>query len=197
MKKIFSLLALLCAATAAQAQSLAGTLVESIPGKQWTLTLTLQGAQAYTALQSHLALPEGLTPSTPVVGAVAADSHQAVCGTLTDGTGSLVVYSASSTAFAAQGEALVTLTLTAANPLNPGTYTLTLTNVRLANAEGAETRLADVPLTFQSTYDPSVGLAAVVSDEASLPVYTLQGVRLQRVTRPGIYVRGGKKVYLK
>lgn len=195
--KLFSLLVLLCAATGLQAQSLAATLVEDIPGKQWTLTLTLQDAASYTALQTHLALPGGITPGLPVLGALGTGSHQAVCGTLADGTGSLVVYSSASAAFAAQTGTLVTLTLTVSQPLNPGTYALTLTNARLANAEGTEMRLADVPLTLLSTYDPSVGVSAIGADGASLPVYTLQGVRLQRVTRPGLYLRGGKKVYLK
>ena len=155
MKNILFIISLLVSTLALQAQTISGTTEENTPGKQWTLTLSLQGgASSYTALQAIIALPDGVTASDPTGGALFASDHQAVCGTLDDGTTSLICYSPESKAFKSAQGTLVTLILTA-SVLEQGNYDVTISDVRLSDASGNETSLSGCTAQLTSTYDPS------------------------------------------
>ncbi len=196
MKKIVLFILLLAGVTASQAQTITAAAQETAAATQWTLTLSLQEASAYTALQANIALPTGLTAADPTSGTLFTSDHQAVCGTLDDGTISLICYSPSSTVFADNSGTLATLTLTASSALPVGTYTVTLSDIRLSDALGNETPLADITVELKST-DGTNGIATLSSNEAQHPIYTLQGTRIYKITRPGIYIQNHRKVFIK
>ncbi len=155
MKRIFfSLMFLLSAALTAQAQQINATVEETTHGEAWTVTFTLGEAADFTALSFQLSLPEQLQLADATPGAEIAATHQVVKGEVEDNVWNVILYSPQSTLFAAP--TTFSITLQAAENLGNSQHTLSLSDIRLANVEGVETKLDNQTVELLSTEAPDV-----------------------------------------
>ncbi len=195
MKRIIlSTLMLLGVSLGAKAQQLSANIQETTPGQAWTLAVSFTGVSGFTALSMKMDLPAGLQAAEPVIGDVLQSSHQLMVGKPADGLWNVILYSPQS---ALLGEAVVSFTiqLQATADLAGGQYTLPLTDIRLADVQGAETKLEDVSVTFESSLPDAISLPQAQRRDA--PVFTLDGRRVSLPLRPGIYVSQGRKFVVK
>lgn len=192
MKKILLSTLLLLLGVQLQAQQLTGKVQQSSP-KEWTLELTLSEAQAFTALQLSVLLPEGIRITASQASELLQQTnHQALVGTMNNNRCNVIIYSPASALLAADG-LLCTLTLQADAVLSEPAYTLRLSDILLSRPDGQETALAgDVVVSLSN--DPSTGITPTKhAPTANAPIFTLTGHRATHPLRPGIYVQGGRK----
>ena len=108
------------------------------PGEQRTLTLALDRAQAYSALQCDITLPAGLT----LVATTAGQDHQRVMSEMGASTIRTVVYSLNQRDFASDGKVLLNITVRADESL-AGEGDIVVSNIVLSDEESMSWRAAD------------------------------------------------------
>ncbi len=177
-----------------QAQRLSANIQEITPGKAWTMTVSLDNVTGFTALSLQMDLPATLQTGEAAVGTALQSTHQIMAGKPADGLWNVILYSPQS-ALLSGSNASFTIQLHSAEGLAGGSYTLPLTDIRLADAQGAETKLEDMNVVLQSTLPTSIVLPQAL--RATAPVFTLDGRRVQAPLRPGIYVSQGRKFVVK
>lgn len=175
-----------------QAQQLTGKVQQSSP-KEWTLQISVSEAQAFTALQLSVQLPQGISISAnQPSGLLQQTGHQVLVGPPDNARCNVIVYHPQSALLAADG-VLCTLTLQADAVLSEPAYTLRLSDILLSRPDGQETALAgDVVVNLSN--DPSTSITPTKhASAANAPIFTLTGHRATHPLRPGIYVQGGRK----
>ncbi len=156
MKRIiFSVLLLLCATFAAQAQQLSTSVEETTHGQNWTMTFTLSEATDYTALSFQLSLPEEIQAVGIVAGEVLQPTHQVLKGEPNGGTVNVILYSPQSTLLP-ETDAIFSIQLQSVENLGNAEYTLSLTDIRLSDTQGVETKLNDRNIVLLSSEEPDV-----------------------------------------
>ncbi len=161
-------LALMCATLSVQAQRLNANVEETTSGQAWDLTFTLAEVSRHTALSLQITLPEQLKVAGTSLSDALKSSHELRTGQNADGTLKIILYSPQSTLLPGQNAAF-TLQLQAADgeALIEETYTLALTDIRFADAQGVETKLDDSSVVLQNT--PSApGLSGDVNNDGAL-----------------------------
>ncbi len=195
MKRIIlGTLMLLGVSLGTKAQQLSANIQETTPGRAWTLAVSLTDVSGFTALSMKMDLPAGLQAAEPTLEDALQSSHQLVVGKPADALWNVILYSPQSTLL---GETDVTFTiqLQASVGLGYGQYTLPLTDIRLADAQGVETKLEDMNVVLQNSLPDAISLPQAQRKEA--PVFTLDGRRVTLPLRPGIYVSQGRKFVVK
>lgn len=196
MKKILLSALFLVLGLQLQAQQLTGQ-AQQTSSKEWTLLISVSEAQAFTALQLSVQLPQGISISAnQPSGLLQQTGHQVLVGPLNNARCNVIVYHPQSALLAADG-VLCTLTLQADAVLSEPAYTLRLSDIFLSRPDGQETALAgDVVVNLSN--DPSTSITPTKhASAANAPIFTLTGHRASAPLRPGIYVQGGRKFLVK
>lgn len=195
MKKILLSTLLLLLGVQLQAQQLTGKVQQSSP-KEWTLELTLSEAQAFTALQLSVLLPEGIRITASQASELLQQtSHQALVGAMNNNRCNVIIYSPASALLAADG-LLCTLTLQADAVLSDPAYTLQLRDILLSRPDGQETAIeGEVAVNLPN--DLALSITQTKQTLSNAPIFTLTGHRVFAPLRPGIYVQGGRKFIVK
>jgi hypothetical protein len=147
-------------------------------------TVSIAGAQEYTALQMDIVLDGGMA----LRGVETQDGHSAVFSRMDNGAYRVVVYSMSNTPFSSESPQLI-LDM-------EGEGTVTLSNGILVTAEGRSVGVE--PCEGQVTGITAVEQATALSGT----VYTLQGTLVGKQSAgaqlpKGVYIIDGKKVVVK
>ena len=108
------------------------------PGEQVTLNLTLDHAEAYSAMQCDILLPEGMT----LVGTSAATGHQLQMSDVDAATTRTVTYSMKKSSFDADGKAVLSITVQADESLASESR-IVVSNIVLADEDNVGWRIAD------------------------------------------------------
>ncbi len=172
MKRILLCTILLISATfSVQAQLLNAEVEETTPGQAWTLTFTLTEAARHTALSFRMALPEEIQASAITTGDALKSTHEALMGQPDGEALQVILYSPRST-FLPETGATFTVRLQPAGDeaLGNAEYALLLTDIRFADAQGAETVLEDKSIVLKSTPVVDPGLPGDVNDDETLSV---------------------------
>ena len=156
MKKTIFTILLIVLVTTIKAQTLTATATENNPGRQWNITITLHGVSTYTAMQANISLPSGVSLTSDTGGTLLTDAHEVICGTLEDGSVSIICYAPDSQVFKLANGTVAILTVEATTPLAQGSYDATLSDIRVSTPQGVEETLANVSLQLVSTYDESL-----------------------------------------
>ena len=140
-----TIVALLAIAGSATAQSLTVQGLEAKAGEQTTLTVSLSGAAAMTALQFNLTLPEGVTlDETNITKGSGASGHELVIRTLADGSRLFVLYNMDK-AMLTNGE-LLRLPVSVGSVA--GTKKGKITKIRTASTEAVSHAAVDAVFTI-------------------------------------------------
>ncbi len=194
MKRIIFSTLILLGALEMQAQQLSASIQETTQGKAWTMTVSLADVSRFSAMSLRMELPAELQAGDVTLGTVLQSTHQIQLGELENGCRSIILYSPQSTLLGAT-DATFAVRLHAATELPAGQYTVSLTDIRLADAQGAETKLENSEVVLQNNLYDAISLPQAQRKDA--PVFTLDGRRIQRPLRPGIYVSQGRKFVVK
>ena len=133
-------------------------------GETTTLYVKLDNAQAYTAMQMDMTLPEGL--SIEGVEMVGNASHAVTY----NAEGRIAAYSLANRTFNG-GESLMAITVKADESFT-GTAHVDFTNVRVVSKDVVETTLADA---FSTVTGGAYGIDAVEADKAQVLYYSTTG----------------------
>ena len=137
---------------------------EVAAGETTTLYVKLDNAQAYTAMQMDVELPEGL--SIEGVEMVGNASHAVTY----NAEGRIASYSLTNRTFNG-GESLMAITIKADESFT-GTANVDFTNVRVVSKDVVETALSD---TFSTVTGGAYGIDAVEADKAQVLYYSTTG----------------------
>ena len=155
MKTLFSIIALLgLCLPSARAAVLTATTEELVPGREWQVHIVLDNADNdnLTAFQLSVALPAGVDYiAGSATGSTRLTDHSLFVAQ--DASGNLRIAALSPTNAALTGNTgdLLTLRLTAADGLDKGNYTLTLSQIIVADRLGEEKPLAGATATLSSS----------------------------------------------
>ena len=192
MKKLtLIIIALLTIAGGAMAQNLTVQSVEAKAGEQATLTVSVAGATAMTALQFNLDLPEGvnLSESNATMGA-ATDGHTLSVQTLENDDRMFVLYSMDLNTFK-DGELLrIPVTLDSDAKTGEGK----LYTVRTATTDAVSHDCANV--SFNITVKTTVQSVTITAEDKTVAdgiTYNLAGQQVDKSYK-GIVSVNGKKV---
>lgn len=192
MKKlILIIIALLTIAGGAMAQNLTVQGVEAKAGEQATLTVSVAGATAMTALQFNLDLPEGvnLSENNATMGA-ATDGHTLSVQTLDNGDRMFVIYSMDLNTFK-DGE-LLRIPVTLGSDAKTGEGKLY--TVRTATTDAVSHDCANV--SFNITVKTTVQSVTITAEDKTVAdgiTYNLAGQQVDKSYK-GIVIVNGKKV---
>jgi len=144
MKKLILLL-ILTAAVAMPAVATDRFYIEDFeiaPGETRTVSILLDNQEEYTAFQSDIYLPDGLTASNIVLTSRKNSNHTFSTSTLPDGGIRLLCYSIKLKTFTGNSGALVTMDVTASDDFE-APATVTVQNTFFTTVQGIETLLSD------------------------------------------------------
>lgn len=167
--------------------------VETLPGMEWQLILSLDKWMPYTAFQMDMSLPEGIgifdatTDLAPAARLKAA--HTLMGDYRSDGTFRVLTHSPANANVSDTGTSLFTLLLTADRTLSPGTHPLTIEGIRMVTGAGFELAMSEITASIH------VSETAIDSPTAAtcrISYYTIEGKPLA-TPRPGIVIC--RKVY--
>ncbi len=152
---VLSFMLLLCAASGIRAQQLGVAVEETTHGEAWTVTFTLSEVTDFTALSLQLSLPEQLRAVDISAGAEIASTHQVLMGEVGTGVWNVIHYSQLSALFAQVG-ATFSIRLQSSEKLGNSRHTLSLSDIRLADVQGVETKMNSQSVELLSTEAPDV-----------------------------------------
>ncbi len=160
---VFSTLMLMGIAFGAHAQQLNANIEETIPGQNWTMTFSINGAASFSALSLQLALPEQIQASNITAGTALQATHEVKLGKPANGEWPIVLYSDQCALIPAEG-ATVTVQLSSTASLGTAEFSLYLKDIRLANVQGTEIKLKEVVLKSTGAVEPEQTLGDVNGD---------------------------------
>ena len=148
------------------------------------VTLHLDAAENFTAGELTLTLPEGCTLKSARMDDGRRDGHQVSVRRISDDTYRLLFHSNNG------------------SELRPGSTPLL--HLSLEGLHHGDVRLSDILLTnryYESVVLPDVegvatGIDELAADDADMPTYNMQGMKVE-TPRRGVYIRNGKKVVVK
>lgn len=145
-----------------------------------TIDVKLENTADYAALQADIKLPEGMQLQDVVKGA-RASNHSMVYNVNADGILKVVIYSLSNEAFLNAEGSLFSLVVKAREDCND----IIIDGIRASDASSNTYNLG-----FKGGYNltDTTGIPTI-SDAAEAQYFTLQGVRVDRPERGGIYIR--------
>ncbi len=167
--------------------------VETQPGMEWQLTMSLNEWMPYTAFQMDMALPDGIgifdatTDLAPAARLEAA--HNLMGDYRSDGNFRVLAHSPANANVGDTGTSLFTLLLTADRTLTPGSHPLTIEGIRMVTGAGFELAMSEITVPIH------VSEAAIDNPTATtyrISYYTVEGKPLA-APRPGIVIC--RKVY--
>lgn len=167
--------------------------VETQPGMEWQLTMSLDEWMPYTAFQMDMALPDGIgifDATTDLAPAARLEAAHALMGDYrNDGTFRVLAHSPANANVGDTGASLFTLLLTADRTLSTGTHPLTIEGIRMVTGDGFELAMSEITVPIH------VSEAAIDNPTATtyrISYYTVEGKPLA-APRPGIVIC--RKVY--
>lgn len=167
--------------------------VETQPGMEWQLTMSLDEWMPYTAFQMDMALPDGIgifDATTDLAPAARLEATHALMGDYrNDGTFRVLAHSPANANVGDTGASLFTLLLTADRTLSAGTHPLTIEGIRMVTGDGFELAMSEITVSIH------VSEAAIDNPTATtyrISYYTVEGKPLA-APRPGIVIC--RKVY--
>ncbi len=163
---ILSTLLLVGATLGMHARQLNASVEETIPGKAWTMTFTLSEVTNYTALSLQLTLPEQVQAASIAAGTALQATHEVLMGRPTNGSLKIILYSSQSALLPA-GEATFSLQLQSSEALSETEYALALSDIRFADAQGAETKVDDKSVVLPNTPAPAPDVLGDVNGDGA------------------------------
>ena len=167
--------------------------VETQPGMEWQLTMSLDEWMPYTAFQMDMALPDGIgifDATTDLAPAARLEAAHALMGDYrNDGTFRVLAHSPANANVGDTGASLFTILLTADRTLSAGTHPLTIEGIRMVTGDGFELAMSEITVPIH------VSEAAIDNPTATtyrISYYTVEGKPLA-APRPGIVIC--RKVY--
>ena len=136
------------------------------PGETQQVSILLDNEAEYTAFQSDLYLPEGLTASNFALTARKNSNHSFSATVLPDGGTRMMSYSLKLKTYSGNSGALVTFDVTASDDF-AGSATITLHNTLFTTEEGVEIPLSDETCTVSV---PSMGSLGDVNGDGRVDV---------------------------
>ena len=166
--------------------------VETQPGMEWQLTLSLDKWQPYTAFQMDMILPEGINifdAETDLVPEACLEAHTLIGDYNSEGDFRILTHSPANANIGDTGTALFTLLLTADRTLTPGSHPLTIEDIRMVTGAGFELSMSEitVPIHISET-----AIDSPTNTAYRISYFTVEGKPLA-APRPGIVIC--RKVY--
>ncbi len=137
------------------------------------MTFTLSEADRYTALSLQMSLPKQIQAVGITAGSALQSTHQALQGEVENGLLSIILYSPQSTLLVKEG-ADFSIQLRSTEKLNDAQYTLSLTEIRLADQQGMETKLNDQSVLLQTGSVTGINKNSVLP-KGKLSIYNAAG----------------------
>ena len=153
---------------------------------------------AFSALQFDLYLPAGIEIATGsnavAIGSRTDESNhnRPMYAYQDDGALRVLCYSNKGSEFVSASGDVIAITLTAADGLAAGEYSLEIRNVELARRDATADRPANT--TTRVMVDSWTGINGVLSDGDDVKVYDIYGRKVRKTDAKGIYIVNGKKV---
>ncbi len=164
-------------------------------GTSRPINLFLKSSEPLTACQVEFIFSEGLSLDmeslTP--GALATESHIIKSGEV-NGRTRLLIYSPQNADFKGSSGVVLTFKVKALNTATSGTFKLTNQGVIAASGNLYSHGQEEYNVTVSGTVD---GIIDTVDDLEEQEIYTVTGVRLDKVTSSGIYIINGRKVQVR
>jgi len=171
------------------------------PGETKEVAMLLNNQNEVKAVQGNLKLPAGLTFATKNNGRLDVKNNDSrsedftlSCALQDDGSMTFAHYSADGFAYDGNEGGIFTFKIKADENAAPGSYEVKLSEMVLS-IEGVAYEEADrtCPLNITSTN----GISEITIDDSS-QVYTLDGLNVSgKPTKPGVYIRNGRKFVVK
>ena len=171
------------------------------PGETKEVALLLNNQNEVKAVQGNLKLPAGLTFATKSNGRLDVKNNDSrsedftlSCALQDDGSMTFAHYSADGFAYDGNEGGIFIFKIKADENAAPGSYEVKLSEMVLS-IEGVAYEEADrtCPLNITSTN----GISEITIDDSS-QVYTLDGLKVSgKPTKPGVYIRNGRKFVVK
>ena len=174
-------------------------------GEEMDMTVLLDShGDGFSSFQFDVNLPDGVefkknSRGYPTVkaSAVLSDYEYSVSSALqSDGTLRIVGYSPYAEAIPATNKEIVNITIVASSDLTDGVYELTVSNVELARPDGTNCKPGGTSAAI-TVGDGATGIDAVTTDKDNAAMYNLLGCKVEKITKPGIYIVNGKKIFVK
>lgn len=169
-------------------------------GETGILSLALDNETPFTAFQTDITFPEGLTPDTSTVRLTdrGGENHTVSVSRRGEDTIRVVVFSAGNEPFAGESGTILTMEVTADSALSDGCE-ITTAGTLFSTARAREYRLPDASAEV-TINDLQVGVESIDrKGKQNSVTFDLQGRRHREADplTPGIYIQNGKKVIVR
>lgn len=195
MKKLFILTLLALFLPEAKAQMLTLRLTETVPDKEWRLSLGLTSNDdeaSTTAFSMDISLPAGISfVEDSLKSGARLPDHLLSCHTAEDGILSVAAFSPTNAAFTGTTGGLLLGTLRMPEQLEAGRYSLRVSNVKYARRNGSEYNGSGASATLKVE---ATGICTIVTDPVENgDAYGIDGRRVNG-NAAGVIIVNGKKV---
>jgi len=204
--KVFAALVAAFISTSMFGQVIKGSDVTISQGKTAEVTFSIEGTEKGSLAEFDLTLPEGITISYDtdeedyvysLESEMTLKSHSATVRKKENGSFYVLVSNASGKEFKAASGKYLTLTLEASATAAIGETVANMKKIGLFNLTTKQMNTVTED-TFKITVaDPSGIESITVDDIKDAKVYTIDGQRVDNITKKGVYIVNGKKMVIK